>query len=307
MSRRRAFLSIFSVLAGGAALAGCSNWSFSPSIHGNFMTEPLNSRRVAEAAPPAGGNFIQETAHDYAGLSALLRRRGDLADADYFARKGLKAEHGALVPPEVDGNWAIPLEEPFGFRTKMAEARTRLVADLDKGGRDRFPSLAARAQVSYDCWLERTEDDWTREADGACHKDFLATIAALERNLNGPKTAAPASVKAPEEHHYSVYFDFNRANLTAEARKVVDEVAAAAKSDHAVHVRIVGKADLVGTDPYNMALSHRRADTVRAALIADGIATSRINESWVGFHEPPVPTAPGVREPRNRVVEVTLE
>jgi OmpA-OmpF porin, OOP family len=307
MSHHRAFLSFFGALAASAALTGCSNWSFSPPIHGNFMTEPLNSRRAAEAAPPAGGNFIQETAHDYASLSALLRRQGDLADADYFARKGLKAERGALVPPEVNGNWAIPLEQPFGFRTKMAEARTRLVADLDKGGRDRFPSLAARAQVSYDCWLERTEDDWTREADGACHKDFLATIAALERNLNGPKAAAPAPVKAPEEHHYSVYFDFNRANLSAEARKVVDEVATAAKTDNTVHVRIVGKADLVGTDPYNMALSHRRADTVRATLIADGIAASRINESWVGFHEPPVPTAPGVREPRNRVVEVTLQ
>jgi OmpA-OmpF porin, OOP family len=56
-----------------------------------------------------------------------------------------------------------------------------------------------------------------------------------------------------------------------------------------------------------MALSHRRADAVRAALIADGIAANRIADSWVGFHEPPVPTAPGVREPRNRVVEVTLE
>lgn len=309
MSRRRAFLSVFAAIVGSAALAGCSNWSFAPPIHGNFMTEYMNSGRVAAVAPPAGGNFIQQTAHDYAGLAALLKRKGDLADADYFARKGLAAEHGALVPPEENRNWAIPLEQPFGFRTEMAKARRRLVSDLDNGGRDRFPALAARAQVAYDCWLERTEDDWAHEADGACHKDFIATIEALERQLKGapkPRAAAPP-VKAPAEHHYSVYFDFDRANLTPEARQVVDSVAQAAKTDHALHIHIVGKADLVGSDRYNMTLSHRRADTVRGALIADGIDRDRITETWVGFHQPPVPTAAGMREPRNRVVEVTLE
>lgn len=305
MSRRSAFSSILAAVAGSAALAGCSGWSYAPPIHGNFMTEPLNHRKVERAAPPAGGNFIQESAHDYAGLTAMLAHRGDWGDADYFARKGLAAEHGAIVPPEDNHNWAIPLEQPFGFRTEMAEARQRLVADLDNGGRDRFPALAARAQVSYDCWLERTEDDWAHEADGACHKDFVGSIDALELALKG--APAPAAAVMPSEHLYSVYFDFDRSSLTPEGRQVVDEVAKAAKADPGLHIRLVGKADLVGTDPYNMSLSHHRADTVRAALTADGVDKVRITESWVGFHQPPVPTAPGVREPRNRVVEVTIK
>jgi outer membrane protein OmpA-like peptidoglycan-associated protein len=87
---------------------------------------------------------------------------------------------------------------------------------------------------------------------------------------------------------------------------VVDTVAQAAKAGN-VTIRLVGKADLTGTDPYNMSLSHRRADSVRARLRADGIDNGRIEENWVGFREPPVPTAPGVREPRNRVVEVTVQ
>ena len=71
---------------------------------------------------------------------------------------------------------------------------------------------------------------------------------------------------------------------------------------------ILGKADLAGTDPYNLAPSKRRADAVRSLLIADGIAKGdRVEERWVGERESPVPTADGVREPRNRVVEVTLQ
>ncbi len=306
MSRRSAFLAVLAALAGSAALAGCSGWSYVPPVHGNFMTEPLNHRKVERASPPAGGNFIQESAHDYAGLTALLARRGDWADADYFARKGLAAEHGAIVPPEDNHDWAIPLEQPFGFRTEMAQARQRLVSALDGGGRDRFPGLAARAQVSYDCWLEGTEDDWRRESDGACHKDFLASIVALELALKG-RPAPAAAVAPPPERLYSVYFDFDRSDLTAEGHQVVDEVAKAAKADPSLHIRLVGKADLVGADPYNMTLSHRRADTVRAALNADGIGKDRIAEGWVGFHEPPVPTAAGVREPRNRVVEIMVQ
>jgi len=309
MVRRSAFLSALSFASASALLAGCSGWSASPPIHGNYPTDFYNHDKVTGGAPPAGGNFIQESAHDYAGLTDMLARNGDRVDVDYFARKGLAAENGEVVPPEQNGNWAIPLEQPFGFRTQMAQARQRLVNDLDNGGRDRFPALAARAQVAYDCWLERTEDDWTKEFDGACHKDFLASLDALEAALKGVPAAPPPPAAGPAlpSHQYNVYFEFDHSDLTPEARQVVDAVASAVKADPKAELHLVGKADLVGTDPYNVALSHRRADTVRAALQADGIDNGRIQERWVGFHEPPVPTAAGVREPRNRVVEVTLE
>jgi outer membrane protein OmpA-like peptidoglycan-associated protein len=289
-------------LGGTLLLAGCAGWSYSPPIHGNYPSQGVNHAKLSAEAPPAGGAFIQELTHDYAGLVDMLGRIGDWGDVDYFARKGNVAASGVAVPPEDNTNWAIPLEQPYGFRTQMREGRARLVAALNNGGRDRFPGLAARAQVAYDCWLERTEDDWVREADGACHKDFLATLSALEAALRG----APAAV-VPSARQYNVYFEFDRSVLTPEGRQVADSVANAAKADGNVRIKLVGKADLVGTDPYNITLSHRRADTVRAALRADGVDNARIEESWVGFHEPPVPTAPGVREPRNRVVEVTLQ
>lgn len=304
MNGHRTFLSAIAFTAASVALAACSNWSYTPPMRGNFMTAPANHKTVDAGAPPAGGNFIQETAHDYAGLADYLNTHGssypgNYEAVDYFSRKGIAAQHGALVPPEDNTNWAIPLEQPYGFRTQMAQSRARLVNDLDNGGRDRFPGLAARAQVAYDCWLERTEMDWQREFDGQCHKDFIATINALEAALKGQPAA--------QAHQYNVYFEFDRSNLTPEGRQVVDTVAQATKGQPNVHIRLVGKADLTGTDPYNMSLSHRRADTVRARLRADGVDEKLIDETWDGFRNPPVPTAKGVREPRNRVVEVQLQ
>jgi outer membrane protein OmpA-like peptidoglycan-associated protein len=45
---------------------------------------------------------------------------------------------------------------------------------------------------------------------------------------------------------------------------------------------------------------------VRDALLEDGVTPDRIDDHWMGDREPPVPTANGVRESRNRVVEVSL-
>src|SRR5262249_25708166 len=82
-------------------------------------------------------------------------------------------------------------------------------------------------------------------------------------------------------------------------------VAGVIHRDDSARIDLVGKADRVGTDAYNMKLSERRANTVHDALVADGVSTDRIGVRWVGEREPPVPTADGVYEPRNRVVTMT--
>ena len=48
----------------------------------------------------------------------------------------------------------------------------------------------------------------------------------------------------------------------------------------------------------------RRADTVRAALVRDGVPDNVIAEAWRGKENPAVPTPDGVRDRRNRRVEI---
>ena len=86
---------------------------------------------------------------------------------------------------------------------------------------------------------------------------------------------------------------------------MVDAAAAAFKQGK-TNVAVSGHTDTVGTEQYNLALSRRRADTVAAALVRDGVPASAIDKSYHGFSELRVPTAKGVREPQNRRVEIKM-
>ena len=119
-----------------------------------------------------------------------------------------------------------------------------------------------------------------------------------------PAAPPPAAV-APSKQVFIVFFEFDKSSLTADGRKVVDAAAAAFKSGKS-GVAIAGYTDLAGTQQYNLALSKRRADTVKAALVRDGVPAGAIDASWHGKENPRVPTADGVREPQNRRVEITM-
>jgi outer membrane protein OmpA-like peptidoglycan-associated protein len=119
-----------------------------------------------------------------------------------------------------------------------------------------------------------------------------------------PPAPPPAAV-APQQQMFIVFFEFDKSALTADGKKVVDAAASAFKSGKS-GVAISGYTDLAGTQQYNLALSKRRADVVKQALVKDGVPASAINESWHGKENPRVPTADGVREPQNRRVEITM-
>jgi outer membrane protein OmpA-like peptidoglycan-associated protein len=119
-----------------------------------------------------------------------------------------------------------------------------------------------------------------------------------------PPAPPPAAV-APQKQMFIVFFEFDKSALTADGRRVVDAAAAAFKSGKS-GVAVAGYTDLAGTQQYNLALSKRRADTVKTALVRDGVPAAAIDESWHGKENPRVPTANGVREPQNRRVEISM-
>jgi len=303
MDHRNLISAAVALLCVGAVLAGCSSWSSAPPMRGNPVLEPLNLPKAQGASAQGAANFNQALAGEYAGLATnLAQQQRDWADADYFSRKGLATGRGTAVLPEENSNWLVPLEVPLQTRDELASSRTRLLAALDGGGRERYPAVAARAQERYDCWVERMEDDWQNAIKGPCYTDFVAALGELERSVRG-QAAQPAAPPPAPSRQFNVYFDFDKSTLTEDGRKIVDQAGSQVKRDGS-RVAIAGKADLSGSDSYNLALSRRRADAVRQALMADGVPADRIDERWVGMREPPVPTAAGVREPRNRVVEI---
>ena len=72
--------------------------------------------------------------------------------------------------------------------------------------------------------------------------------------------------------------------LTPRGKEVVDNVAAQLKETGAKEVKVAGYTDRLGSDAYNLDLSQRRANRVKARLIQDGV-TSEITA--VGYGKVP--------------------
>jgi outer membrane protein OmpA-like peptidoglycan-associated protein len=117
-----------------------------------------------------------------------------------------------------------------------------------------------------------------------------------------PTPPAPPAAQSPR--NYLVFFDFNKSDLTPDARGIVDKAAQNAKTASVTRLDVTGYTDTVGSDAYNIRLSRRRAESVSAELQAAGIPSSEIAIYAKGKHDLLVPTADGVREPQNRRVQI---
>jgi OmpA family len=141
-------------------------------------------------------------------------------------------------------------------------------------------------------------------------KPVLAAIAAALllaacETTPPPQAAAPPPATTPAPS-FMVFFDWDRSNLSPQAMTTLQQAAAAFKSTGAARVTATGHTDTSGPEDYNMALSLRRANTVKDALINLGVPAAAITATGVGEAGLLVQTADGVREPQNRRVEIVV-
>ncbi|CAA7626793.1 Outer membrane protein and related peptidoglycan-associated protein [Candidatus Terasakiella magnetica] len=121
-------------------------------------------------------------------------------------------------------------------------------------------------------------------------------------------TPVPTPVVKPAavQKNFMVFFDFDKAAITPEANRIIQQAAAAAKANSATRIDLSGHTDMAGSDKYNQALSQKRGNAVKDQLIAQGVPAAQIVVVAKGKSSPLVPTPDGVREPQNRRVEIIL-
>lgn len=100
-----------------------------------------------------------------------------------------------------------------------------------------------------------------------------------------------------------VLFDFDRAEIRADAAATLDGIAEHLKRSPDLKLVIEGHTDDVGTDEYNLDLGQRRADAAKAALVARGIAAERLWAASRGEAEPVAPNDSADNRALNRRVE----
>jgi outer membrane protein OmpA-like peptidoglycan-associated protein len=118
--------------------------------------------------------------------------------------------------------------------------------------------------------------------------------------------APPPPPKATTAKSFIVFFDFDRSNITAQAQATINDAVAAAKAGNSTRITLTGHTDRSGSEQYNQALSVRRGEAVKAAMIRGGIPANAIVVIGRGESQPLVQTPDGVREPQNRRVEIDI-
>ena len=114
------------------------------------------------------------------------------------------------------------------------------------------------------------------------------------------------SASAPAGKSFLVFFDWDKSTLTDRARGIIREAATTSKTTQHTRLEVNGYADTSGNAKYNQGISLRRAQTVAAELVRNGVAKGEIAIKAFGDTVLLVPTGPGVREPQNRRVEIII-
>jgi OOP family OmpA-OmpF porin len=259
-----------------------------------------NSLETLQKTEPTGSDFTKALTKEYLAFAEYeYYEMYDHIDQQHFADKGLRASTGEVVAPEELADWDLPASKI----DEMAEARSRLIGALNKGGRRNHPEDAAHAQAKFDCWVEQQEENHQPDDIEACQAEFEAALAKLVEVMEPEPKPEPVAM---EPVTFMVFFDFNAATLNDGAMailKLADDRLPEYKDGS---ISIVGHADTSGPAAYNEELSMRRATTVRDALANLGVASGAMSVDAKGESDPMVATGDDVRSPQNRRVTLTL-
>jgi OOP family OmpA-OmpF porin len=143
---------------------------------------------------------------------------------------------------------------------------------------------------------------------GAYQNNNIMTMLSLSYKFGQPEVAPPPppppQVTPPS---FMVFFDWDRSNLSDQALNTIRQAAAAFKSKGSARITATGHTDTSGPESYNMALSLRRANAVKDALVREGVPAQAISVIGRGEQGLLVQTGDGVREPQNRRVEIVVQ
>lgn len=173
---KNAFRSLSVVLL----LAACSPQEFPPTgsafvdnfriLVGDWDVEEVKN------LPQPEGEFERALFVEYVRLGAAERAEADWNDTTFFLNRARRLSQGRYKGPANIGDRDMPADALAEF----TDARRRLVIVLSGSRIWKQPIEAAKAQASFDCWLQEREENFQDDDISNCRTVFLAVMDKLE-------------------------------------------------------------------------------------------------------------------------------
>ncbi len=288
-------------ISGTAAMVNGYYDLFSGSDWRPYVGAGIGLMRLnADGITPIGGSTIddEDTVVAVQGIAGIGYRVND--------RLGLFTDYRFLATTEADYTTAAGRPADADYR----EHRVVIGLRWSFGGSEAAPKPAAATFMEPKKTAKKPLDmPWSPEdRPKAVPKQPVTPVAKPTPTPPKQVARAPEPAKSPAaQRRFVVHFDWDRWALTGEARAIIRAAGEAGAGGRATGIHATGHADRSGPARYNMILSQRRAEAVKAELVKLGVPAGAITVEWKGEAAPVAKTADGIREPKNRRVEIQLK
>jgi len=251
---------------------------------------------------------------------------GHLTNTDLFGNVLYDFQTGTMVTPYIGAGIGVAFADADHIGTlsnggQLNDSQTQFAYQAIAGINAQLdPNWAVTADYRY---VASTDPSFKTTAGGNARTDneshnvvvgvrysFGQPVMTPVQATTAPRPMAKAAGKpvvAPVPQSYMVFFDFDKSDLTPEAKRILASAAQDYKRGTFIKVVVTGHTDTVGTIPYNQKLSERRAAAVKAELTHLGVDAQVITAVGAGKNGLLVPTADGVREAQNRRAEIVFD
>jgi len=289
-------LSVITIAAMALALGACG----SVPAENPVLQDAHAAYNAADNDPQVRSNAAAEMMQAKTALDRADRARQDgasLADVEHLAyvakqRVGIANE----VAQRKSAEQSVARANTERDQIRL-EARTR-EAEQAKANAEVAQTQAQAAQIQAEAARRQAQDAQAAAADVQARNTQLTILL---QELHAKQTDRGMVVTIND-----VLFDTNRAELKPGGMRSLEKLGALLRDDNTRRVQVEGFTDSTGSQATNEALSMRRAESVRSALINQGVPAERVSARGMGEAYPVASNDTAAGRQMNRRVEIIL-
>jgi outer membrane protein OmpA-like peptidoglycan-associated protein len=250
----------------------------------------LSEKKTQIAVTAAEGKELEKA------REALKKEEADLLNQKHLLGATVQAQSAQAEAEQARRAAAAEASTAEKAKKEAEASRARALSEAEKAERSKKEAEQARLQSREEAEKAEKARRETEQAKAEIDQ-FLKDLS----DLQGKMTERGIVLTMGD-----VLFSFGKADLSAGAVRNLDKITGFLEKHPDRNLLIEGHTDSIGSDEFNQALSQKRADAVKEALIGKGIVPNRIVTKGYGKQFPVAGNDTESGRQMNRRVEVVI-